>query len=61
MTWKENGSDLPADLRELPGEAGSNCNSSWGHALVAAILGSSFYHKDTGAGRHHFGILLLAN
>lgn len=27
---------------------------------VAGVWGSSFYSKDTGAGKHHFGILLLA-
>ena len=28
--------------------------------LTAAILGSSFYHKDTGIRKSHFGILPLA-
>ena len=28
--------------------------------LVAAILGSLFYHKDTGVGKQHFGALPLA-
>ena len=28
--------------------------------LVAAILESSFYHKDTGADKNHFGVFPLA-
>lgn len=28
--------------------------------LAAIILGTSFYQKDTGAGKHHYGILPLA-
>lgn len=29
--------------------------------LAAAILGSSFYHEDTGASQLHIGVLPLAH
>ena len=29
------------------------------NTLAAAILGSSSYHEDAGAGKHHFGVLTL--
>ena len=46
----ELGLDPPADLRGPHGDVGGNWDSSWGHRPGTAILGNSFYHKNTGAG-----------
>ena len=55
---KEPGSDPLAELAESPGEEGrKELGLTVGtQMLAAAMWGTSFYHKDTGAGKCPFGI-----
>lgn len=50
--WKKPGLDLHTDLREAPKRQEITLRAPM---LVAAILGMSFYHKDTGAGNAILG------
>ena len=58
VTFKNPGSDPFADL----GEASQREDYwvfPWGHrGWQQPFYGSLFYHEDTGARKHHFGVLL---
>ena len=60
VIWKEPESDLFADLREL-----FHCRRQLRlplgtQMLVGVILGSLFYHEDTGAHNYYFWVFFLA-
>lgn len=59
---KEPGSHPLADLEKSPtGESQEASGTPPGHGDTGnRNAGGSFYHGVTGAGKHHFGILLLA-
>lgn len=58
---KEPGGDSVADFRKPLGEGRRQFEFTLGTQMLAVvILGSSFYHEDTGASKCHFRALLLA-
>ena len=60
VTGKKPGSDSPDDLREPPQETGGNQDSPGDIIAGGCQFGQFFfYHKDTGAGKHHSVVLLL--
>lgn len=46
VSWKDHGSDLPADLREPPREAGGNWDSPWKHRLWQQHFGELVLPQD---------------
>ena len=60
IIWKDPGSDLFADLGKPLKEAGGNGDFPEDTDAGGSHLGSSFYHEDNCAGKHHFGALSLA-
>lgn len=50
-------SEQLADLGEPPGKIGDNWDSFWREMQAEARLGGSLHREETGAGKHHFGIL----
>lgn len=57
--WKSMGQNHLLILVSLPEKQEATWTLLDTQMLVAAIWGSLFYHKDTGAGKHHFGVLSL--
>ena len=59
IIWDELGSALPVDLGKASQGGRRQLELTQGtQTLPAAILGSLFYHRDTGTCKYHFGILL---
>ena len=59
IIWDELGSALPVDLGKASQGGRRQLELTQGtQTLAAAILGSLFYHRDTGTCKYHFGILL---
>ena len=59
IIWDELGSALPVDLGKASQGGRRQLElTKETQTLAASILGRLFYHKDTGTGKYHFGILL---